>query len=137
MTEESKSLYSGSTDFKAAAKKNKASEKTDFEVQNNQKSRIVSSTNFLKAVTPTVPKLIWFKNNQQILNLIDARCSGGEHELQSKQIIFECSKMSTMSMDVAIKIDGIIHDMKLNANFSMKGEVEKENRQKMIFNIEF
>jgi len=98
---------------------------------------IVNEAIFETPCEPQKPELVWYKGNQQIENLIAMRCGDSNHKISVRRLELEYQSSVTMTMDTAVKLDTIISEMKFKTNFTLKSEVEKAQRQKLIFNIEF
>lgn len=84
----------------------------------------------------TQPNLCWFANDNNILNLIDMRCSDKNNE-GITSYSFELNSLCSQSMSsaTAVKIDAAIKGMGAKSNFN--SESEKEHSRRMVFNIEF
>ena len=85
---------------------------------------------------PTQPTLCWFAKDNNIINLINMRCSGTEEEgMTAYSFELNSSCAQTMSSATAVKIDAAVKGMGANSNFSSQSE--QEHSRKMIFHIEF
>lgn len=82
---------------------------------------------------PVRPTLKWFKNDENIKNLIEMRCSGNG-TVKSKVLQFKGSSSATMSQKCAVAIDAI---SKIGAKASMEKKSIKEHSTLMILEIEF
>lgn len=101
---------------------------------NQRSGRIV--TRFQGNESPNRPTLKWFANDDNILRLIDMRCSDA-NSIQSKTLELEGSSSATMSQIQATAIDSAIDKMKNRVNSSMETQANKEYNSKLIYVIEF
>ena len=91
--------------------------------------------------SPKRPKLKWFAHDDNIKRLIDMRCKG-DNSVQSEILEISGTSYATMSKATACSIDNALSVMKLvekkdKGNATMEMQVVKENRSKLIFDIEF
>ncbi len=82
---------------------------------------------------PKRPELKWFKDDENIKNLIEMRCSE-KNTIQSRTLELKGSSMISMSNNVACAIDAI---KKVKASASMEQQATKEHNSTLIFEIEF
>ena len=80
---------------------------------------------------PKHPTLKWFANDNNILYLIDMRCSGN-NSIKSKVLQLKGSSSATMSYQTACAIDKL-----LNAAGTMEKQAVKESNTTLIFEIVF
>lgn len=80
---------------------------------------------------PKVPALKWFRHDDNIKNLIDARC-GGANNIKSKMLVFKGSSSVTMSTKVGAAIDKLVQ-----CGSSFEKKAIEEHSMQMIFEIEF
>lgn len=96
---------------------------------------------------PEIPKLKWFKHDDNIRGLIDMRC-GGKGNVKSIIMEIKCSQGATMSESTAVAIDGILSagiigkvaklgNVGAKASTKYQTEHKKEMKSKLIFEIEF
>ena len=103
-----------------------------------QKRKVVFVQTFEGDMAPQRPDLRWFAHNNEILSLIDTRCSeGGGNMTREYSFEIDNSARAAISQGMAGKIDAALGKMGAECNFSLKGEVESESRKRMIFEIEF
>ena len=93
-------------------------------------------THFQGNDSPTQPTLKWFANDDNILRLIDMRCSDA-NSIHSKTLELSGSSSATMSQIQATAIDSAIDRMKNRVNSSMETQANKECNSKLIYIIEF
>lgn len=85
---------------------------------------------------PTKPNLKWFAKDNNILGLIEMRCSGN-NSIKSKVLELSGSSHSTMSQKTASSIDLAVKGIGAKSSFNMEKQAAKENSSKLIFEIEF
>ena len=86
---------------------------------------------------PQRPELRWFKNNREILSLINMRCEEAVNRAQSYNILARCSSTSSVSLKLAKKIDLALFQMGARSNFTFRSEVTNEARKVMKLLITF
>lgn len=86
---------------------------------------------------PRVPELVYFKNDSDIENLIKTQTGSGENRIRSKTYTFQCSKISGISEKTAIKIDGVLQQLKCAGSASVASEAQRESRTVLEYIIEF
>lgn len=86
--------------------------------------------------TPVRPPLKWFKNDHNILNLIEMRCSD-KNAIQSRTLVLEGSSSMTMEQNMARNIDIATAKIGLKLHSSMEKQHRKECSSKLIFEVEF
>lgn len=91
---------------------------------------------FTKTRNPVVPVLNWYKDDHNILGLIDAVCNG-DGSMKKSDIQIECSKSAVMAKALAGKIDVAVKKMGIGTTTSLKSEAESEFASKIIFHVEF
>ena len=140
--EETKSVRMAKSD--ASVKNKSVKERTpvgadaDMKASSRTQKSVVFSQTFEKNNNPRRPELKWFAHDKEIEFLIDTRCSG-EDAGKTKEYRMELSSMAmqTMNVQTAIKIDKALAKLGTACNFSLKGEALTEQRQTLIFEIEF
>ncbi len=102
------------------------------------KSVSVAEAIFSSGRKPVEPNLCWFKNDNNVLNLIKMRCcEDNQNNISIYTIELSSSNAATMSTSVAIKVDGALNSLKIGANSSFSSNSEKEHNRKMYFKLEF
>ncbi|MGN0037746.1 MAG: hypothetical protein ACI36Y_01220 [Coriobacteriales bacterium] len=86
---------------------------------------------------PVRPELRWFAHDSEIKNLVDMRCSDSGNATKTYTVKIECKNVATMSVAAAEKVDAALGKLGGKANFSLKGEVQNESRQTLLFKLEF
>lgn len=84
----------------------------------------------------TEPQLKWFKNDNNILNLIEYRCKKG-NEITSKTLELKGSSSATISKKAACSIDATVVGMGVKQGYSMEDKSVKESESKIIYQLEF
>lgn len=99
-------------------------------------SQAVASAEFIGVRKPIAPTLCWFANDNNMLNLINMRCSGNEDEgLASYNFELSNSSVRAMSSSTAVKIDAAIKGMGASTNFN--SESVKESNRRLVLHIDF
>ncbi|MBR2790066.1 MAG: hypothetical protein IKD70_05550, partial [Eggerthellaceae bacterium] len=93
---------------------------------------------YAAGVPPRRPALRWFRNDEEIKNLIDARCSGDQANLLT-EYNFDVSSSSSfaLSMSYARKIDTRLEQLKLSSEFSLAATLNTETRKRLTYTIVF
>lgn len=95
-----------------------------------------SETKFKGNDMVVVPELKWFAHDNNILNLIEYRCKGG-NAITSKTLELSGSSSATMSKTAAGSIDVAVADMGISQSYSMEDHSVKESASKIIYQLEF
>lgn len=110
-------------------------ERSMHKANSNQRSgRIV--TQFKGNEKPSRPSLKWFANDDNILSLIEMRCTDA-NSIQSKTLELAGSSSATMSQSQATAVDSTINKMKNKATSSIESQAKQENSSKLIYIVEF
>ena len=83
-----------------------------------------------------VPKLKWYANDNNIRNLIEYRCNGG-NAITSKELKLIGASSTTMSRKAAASIDAVVADMGIKNNYSMEDRSVKESETMLVYRLEF
>ena len=86
--------------------------------------------------TPAVPAVQYLQNDPSISNLIDRRLDS-EQNLDKETISIPYKALDGMSVDDAMRLDGIIKTLKLNGNASVTSAAEALERAVLEYTIEF
>ncbi len=102
------------------------------------KSVSVAEAIFSSGRKPKKPNLCWFANDNNVLNLIEMRCSEDTQDNFSNYTIeLSSSNAATMSISTAAKVDGALSSLKIGTRTSFSKNSEKEHNRKMEFKLEF
>lgn len=102
------------------------------------KSMSVAEAKFTSGRKAVKPNLCWFANDNNVLNLIEMRCSENyQNDISNYTIELSSSNATTMSISTAAKVDGAINSLRIGANTSFSNDSEKEHYRKMCFKLEF
>jgi len=110
-----------------------ASSQSESTRKNSSKQSGKAKIYFDGSDSPKRPELKWFKNDRNILNLIEMRCSNA-NSVKSKVLELEGATSATMSDSVACSID-LIKQSKTSV--SVQKQASKEQYSKLIFEVEF
>ncbi len=86
--------------------------------------------------TPTVPVIQYLQNDPSVSSLIDRRLDS-EQDVEKETNTIPCKTLDGMSVDDAVKLDGIIKTLKLNGNASVASAAEAFERAVLEYTIEF
>lgn len=117
--------------------KNEESAEQSAAVSNATTLSSKSQTKFQGNNIPQKPTLKWFTHDNQIKNLIAARCSG-DNSITERNMEFQGSSFTTMSLKAACAIDCAIATMNgVSGNSFMEEQATKLQESKMFFRVEF
>lgn len=135
------STYDKQNSLKSAIVNAKVANASGCEEQHSTaktKSKSVAEAVFSSGRKPVKPDLCWFANDNNVLNLIEMRCSeSSQNEISTYTIELSSSNAATMSISAAAKVDSALSSLKVGANISFSRDSEKENNRKMYFKLEF
>lgn len=86
--------------------------------------------------TPTVPVIQYLQNDPSVSSLIDRRLDS-EQDVDKETNTIPCKSLDGMSLDDAVKLDGIIKALKLKGNASVASVAEALERAVLEYTIEF
>ena len=86
--------------------------------------------------TPRRPDLKWFKNDRNILSLIEMRCSDS-NSIQTRTLVLEGSSSVAMEHSQAKAIDMTIQKIGCKIKSSLERQYTKEYSSKLVFEVEF
>lgn len=99
--------------------------------KNMQSGKTVSL--FEGCSTPRKPTLKWFAHDDNILRLIDMRCSEN-NSITAKKLELKGSSSATMSKKIACAIDDIL---RVRGSFSMEKMTVKEHSNILVYEVQF
>ncbi len=99
--------------------------------ENRRSSKVTSF--FQGSDEPKEPVLKWFQHDDSIKGLIKMRCSN-TNSIRSKVLELKGSSSATMSRKVACAVDKLLN---FKGSASMEKQAVKEQKSKLIFEIEF
>lgn len=86
---------------------------------------------------PVKPKLKWFKNDDNIRQLVEMRCDG-HNKIKAKTLELQGVSSAVMSLKTARSIDSVVKKVvKVKGSFGLESEAMREHQSKFIFYIEF
>ena len=83
-----------------------------------------------------VPTLKWFQHDETIKRLIDMRCDGS-NPIKKETLMLEGSASATMSQKAACAIDNAVSKMGVKGKSDIETKATRENRSKLVFEVEF
>lgn len=95
-----------------------------------------NETNFTGNENVFAPKLKWYANDSNILNLVEYRCNGG-NAVTSKTLKLIGASSATMSRKAASDIDAVVADMGIKHNYAMEEQSVKESKTTIVYHLEF
>ena len=85
---------------------------------------------------PAAPAVQYLQNDPSISSLIDRRLDS-EQDVEKETNAIPCKILDGMSVDDAVKLDGILKTLKLNGNASVASAAEALERAVLEYTIEF
>lgn len=82
------------------------------------------------------PILKWFQHDETIKKLVAMRCDGS-NPIKKETLILEGAASATMSQKAACAIDNAINKMGVKGKSDIETKATRENRSKLVFEIEF
>ena len=142
--EEKKSFASVKGKVKAEAGANVDKVKTQFRDEYNgdvsynsgYSYKLAKKSSFEGSNEPRMPKLLYYRNNADINNLIEM-VMNGTHKVNSKTYMLNYESSIGINANIAKKMDAAIASYKYETNASVSAEVENEKRLKLEYKIEF
>ena len=135
------STYDKQSSFKSAIVNAKVANTSGSEEQHkftSTKSKSVAEAVFASGRKPIKPELCWFANDNNVLNLINMRCSeNSQDDISTYTIELSSSNAATMSISAAAKVDSALISLKIGATTSFSKNSENEHNRKMYFKLEF
>lgn len=93
---------------------------------------------FEAGATPQRPELQWFKNDNEILSLIEKRCNPDAGGVLSKYSIdITSSASSSISIDLASKIDASLGAASVKVGSKLTAGLKRDEKKRFFFKIEF
>ena len=86
--------------------------------------------------SPVRPDLKWFKNDHNILNLIEMRCSDA-NSIHARTLVLEGSASIAIDHSQASAIDLIIKGIGIKLQTSLEKQYESEYNSKLVYEVEF
>ena len=83
-----------------------------------------------------MPTLKWFQHDETIKKLIAMRCDGS-NPIKKETLMLEGSASATMSQKAACAIDNAINKMGVKGKSDIETKATRENRSKLVFEVEF
>ena len=85
----------------------------------------------------TTPKLKWFAYDDNMKNLIEFRCNGG-NAVEEKTLILKGASSATMSKTAAASIDTAVSEFSLSKqSYDMEANFIKESSKTFIYHLKF
>ncbi len=84
-----------------------------------------------------MPTLLWFAEDNNVLNLIDMRCSQKGNALTEYSIELHSANSASMSLSVASKINFAVAKMGIKLNCDIKSMSEEEHNRTLIYKLKF
>jgi len=98
--------------------------------------KLAKKSSFEGSKEPRAPKLLYYRNNADINNLIEM-VMNGTHKVNSKTYMLNYESSIGINANIAKKMDAAIASYKYETNASVSAEVENEKRLKLEYKIEF
>ena len=101
------------------------------------KVEIAADVRFSGHEKPKKPKVVYFKNEKDIEDLVQMRTGRSENKVTSEIYHFHCSKTSGITAAAAAQIDAVLGQLKCEGSASISSEVQRESRTELEYIIEF
>ncbi len=133
------SKTSAKSSIKAEAKIAKQKEGASYDKTNSECVRleIAADIKFSGFDIPAKPKLVYFKNEGDIEELIQMRTGDSQNKISSKTYVLQCSKSFGIKENEAAQIDAVLGQLKYTATASISKEAKRENQTELEYSIEF
>ncbi|MBR2965107.1 MAG: hypothetical protein IKC34_01000 [Clostridia bacterium] len=131
LVESIESTSKSNVNLKAKVKGSNSALETKLHISNQDSLSGKSESVFEGSNEIKRPVLKWFANDNNILYLIDMRCSGN-NSIKQKSMQLKGSSSATMSYQTACAIDKL-----LNVSGNMEKQAIKESNTTLIFEVEF
>ena len=129
-TENTKGILNG------ALGKNKAQAEAEHELLKSLELSIGKTRTFGGHDKPERPELVYYKNDKDILNLIESRISG-KNILNKETYSVTYASISQSKLKEAAKVDGAVKTLKFNVNQQLSTCYAVESVIKLTYTIEF
>ena len=129
-TEDTKGILNG------AFGKNKVQIEAERELLKSLELTIGNKRTFGDHDKPETPEIIYYKNEKDILNLIESRISG-KNTLNKETYSVTYAFVSQSKLKEAAKVDGAVKTLKFNVNHQLSTCYAVESKIKMEYTIEF
>lgn len=116
--------------------KNKLQAEAEQRLKESLKLSVVESQMYEGHNNPVRPKLVYYKNDKALNEMIEKRISGTNHLLKHTYSIAYATS-SSAKMKEAVKIDGALKSLKLGASESLTVCSEVESELVLSYTIEF
>ena len=84
------------------------------------------------------PPLNWYRNDKEINDLIEMRCSDGwANAIHDYVVNIDCRSSATLAQARASEIDSALKGLKVSIGASLQEECYRESRQTMVFTVLF
>lgn len=113
-----------------------ASAEAGYSEGRSRRSSVVFAQKFEGSDNPVKPELHWYKNDRELISLIEMRCSG-RNPMKEYSVKLDSMASSSMSISRAAKIDIAVKKIGAVSNFSFEGEAQSELRKRLVFEIVF
>lgn len=111
----------------------------DVNSEEHTKVEIAKATSFSGNNVPAEPRVLYFKKERDIADLIQGRMQTTENQVQSQTYRFQYSKSLGINEKEAIQLDTVLKQLKLNGKgkVSVHEKVQSESRTELEYSIEF
>lgn len=110
----------------------------DGAYSSNSSLDIVMNESFEPGGIPQRPKLQWFSHNNEIISLIEKRCtSAAGGAMNSYKIDITSVVSSSINSELAKAVDTSLKAARLHAGFSLATGLKREEKKRFIYKIDF
>lgn len=86
----------------------------------------------------TRPPLNWYRNDKEINDLVEMRCSDDSANAIHEYVVnIDCRSSATLAQTRASEIDSALQGLKVSIGTSLQEECYRESRQTMVFTVLF
>lgn len=105
------------------------------EASSSNERSIVFEDTFEGGSEPKRPALMWYRNDPEILSLIEMRMS--DNPVKKHTVKLDSKTSSTMSVERAAKLDVALKKLGASGNFTLESEAQSEARKQFYLYMEF
>lgn len=121
----------------AKAQKAKATYDHESTLHESSNVEIAADVKFSGHTSPVVPDLVYFRNESDILKLIQMRTSNSSNRIESKTYRFQCNQLFGVKEKREGEISAVLNYVKPSGATSYNQNIQRESRTILEYSIEF
>lgn len=121
----------------AKAQKAKAAYDHESTLHESSNVEIAADVKFSGHTFPVAPDLVYFRNESDILKLIQMRTSNSSNRIESKTYRFQCNQLFGVKEKREGEISAVLNYMKPSGAVSYNQNIQRESRTILEYSIEF